>query len=199
MSTCKACLKDKQKAYYEENKAKCLESSKEYAKKHINETRETKRRWKKNNPEYVKAENAKRAPKIKAWRQKNRVRINEKNIARRKNDVCFKIRCYLRSRLSAVIRGNVKNGSAIKDLGCTLDELKTYLQEKFQPNRETGEEMTFDNYGKWHIDHIMPLSAFNLTDPEQLKKACHYTNLQPLWAKDNISKGGTNRRDYGIH
>ena len=51
--------------------------------------------------------------------------------------------------------------------------------------------MTWENHGKygWHIDHIRPCSSFDLTDPEQQKLCCHYTNLQPLWAKDNLSKG----------
>jgi hypothetical protein len=51
--------------------------------------------------------------------------------------------------------------------------------------------MSWNNYGKWHIDHVMPLSAFNLNNIEDVKKACHYTNLQPLWAIDNIKKSNT--------
>ena len=50
--------------------------------------------------------------------------------------------------------------------------------------------MTWDNYGEWHIDHIKPCCGFDLTDFEQQKKCFHYTNLQPLWAKDNITKNG---------
>ena len=83
------------------------------------------------------------------------------------------------------LKGNYKNGSAVKDLGCSIDELKTYLESKFQLG------MTWDNWSKdgWHIDHIKPLSSFDLTDKKQLLEACHYTNLQPLWATDNLSKG----------
>jgi hypothetical protein len=49
--------------------------------------------------------------------------------------------------------------------------------------------MSWGNYGQWHIDHIIPLSSFNLLEEQQFKIACHYTNLQPLWAKENLSKG----------
>jgi HNH endonuclease. len=51
--------------------------------------------------------------------------------------------------------------------------------------------MSWDNYGRdgWHIDHIRPCASFDLTDPEQQRQCFHYTNLQPLWAADNIRKG----------
>jgi hypothetical protein len=58
------------------------------------------------------------------------------------------------------------------------------MESKFQPG------MTWDNRGKeWHIDHIIPLATFNLQDRRQFLVACHYTNLQPLWARDNMVKG----------
>jgi hypothetical protein len=88
----------------------------------------------------------------------------------------------LRQRLCAAIRHKSKKGSAVRDLGCTIEELKQHLESQFGPG------MSWENYGKWHIDHIIPLSSFDLSKRDELLKACHYTNLQPLWAKDNIKK-----------
>lgn len=102
---------------------------------------------------------------------------------RRAADIQFKIASNLRSRLSHAIKDMQKGGSAIEDLGCSIQEFKSILESKFHPG------MSWTNYGEWHIDHIIPLSKFNLADTEQLKKACHYSNLQPMWAKDNWSKG----------
>ena len=99
------------------------------------------------------------------------------------SDINFKLAAKLRNRLNDALNGKRKYISAVKDLGCTVDELRIYLESKFQPG------MTWDNYGKWHVDHIMPISSFDLSDPEQQKAVCHYTNLQPLWAIDNLKKG----------
>ena len=105
---------------------------------------------------------------------------------RRQVDLDFKLAFTLRCRLANVIKRNEKVGSFISDLGCSVVELKTYLESKFQSG------MTWDNWSQngWHIDHILPLSSFDLTNREEFLKACHYTNLQPLWAEDNRSKGG---------
>ncbi len=102
------------------------------------------------------------------------------------SDVSFRLASTLRARITGAMRYGYKTGSAIADLGCSIEDLKKHLESKFQPN------MNWDNYGRygWHIDHIRPLTAFNLSDSEQLKKACHYTNLQPMWWRDNILKGG---------
>jgi len=118
----------------------------------------------------------------KQYTKDNRKRLTDNKKVKYDNDLGFKLKETLRTRLAKAIRRNTKTGSAVKDLGCSINDLKTYLESKFQS------EMTWDNYGKWHIDHIRPLSAFDLTDDKQFKQACHYSNLQPLWAKDNLIK-----------
>lgn len=104
---------------------------------------------------------------------------------RLKNDVQFRLSFRLRARLRIAVRRGAKSGSAVRDLGCTIAELKARLEAQFKPG------MTWENWTRdgWHIDHIVPLAAFDLTDREQLKRACHYTNLRPLWCAENCSKG----------
>jgi hypothetical protein len=99
------------------------------------------------------------------------------------SDIQYKLSKVLRVRLSHALKGNFKVCSAVKDLGCTIVELKVYLEERFQPG------MTWENYGEWELDHKYPLSKVDLIDREQLLRVCHYTNLQPLWKLDNIRKG----------
>lgn len=103
------------------------------------------------------------------------------NNTKRKENIQFKLSQNLRNRL----RNGIKTGSFIRDLGCTIAELKDHLESLFQPG------MTWENYGiyGWHVDHKVPLASFDLTDREQFLKACHYSNLQPLWASDNLRKG----------
>lgn len=104
---------------------------------------------------------------------------------RRKNDPEFACSCRLRRRLLLAIRsvGVTKTDNTHALLGCTPRFLKEHLEKQFVPG------MSWENRHKWHIDHIIPCAAFNLSDPEQQKACFHYTNLQPLWAKDNIRKG----------
>ena len=110
--------------------------------------------------------------------------INQQERTRVATDIQFKLTKILRSRIRTAIKKNTKTGSAIRDLGCSATQLKEHLESKFQPG------MNWDNHSfeGWHIDHIIPLSSFDLTDREEFLRACHYTNLQPLWAKDNMKK-----------
>ena len=123
--------------------------------------------------------------------QNNKQSIHNKRTIYKNNNINFKIAAALRTRLNHAINDQ-KVGSAVNDLGCSISKLKIYLQLKFIRNpRKLKQTMNWDNWTRdgWHIDHIKPLSSFNLTNPEELKKACHYSNLQPLWAKDNLKKG----------
>lgn len=105
---------------------------------------------------------------------------------RKSIDPAYKLASLLRTRLYAILKRKSKNGSAVQLLGCTTEEASQYIEKQFLPG------MTWDNWSRdgWHIDHIKPLSAFDLTDVQQLANACHYTNLRPMWATDNIKKGG---------
>ena len=91
----------------------------------------------------------------------------------------------LRSRLSTALRngGWKKEVSAWRNLGCSWEHFKQHMEALFK------EGMTWANHGEWHVDHIKPLAKFDLSDPEEQRKAVHFTNLQPLWAVDNLKKG----------
>ena len=80
---------------------------------------------------------------------------------------------------------NVQLDSKFDLIGCTVSQLACHLESQFKPG------MSWENHGKygWHMDHIRPLASFDLNDPEQLIEACHYVNIQPLWARDNLRKG----------
>lgn len=111
-------------------------------------------------------------------------KVYEKN--RKQTDPEFKLAKNLRSRLGKAISQikAEKSDSTLNLTGCTIKELKNYLEEQFT------EGMTWDNHGDWHIDHIKPICAFDLSSEEEQKRCFHFTNLQPLWAEDNLSKGG---------
>lgn len=126
--------------------------------------------------------NYRERPDIKKKLFENRLKkLNEQY----KNDLDFKLRVVLRARLRRLLKEGPKVGSAVSDLGCTTQEALLYIESKFEPG------MTWENWSKfgWHLDHIVPLVSFDLTDREQFLKANHYTNLQPLWAHDNLVKG----------
>tara|TARA_B100000795_G_C22748876_1_gene418511 strand:- start:74 stop:1024 length:951 start_codon:yes stop_codon:yes gene_type:complete len=127
---------------------------------------------------------------LKKYRKKNRRKIqdnmNKYEKARKKIDPAFKLSKTLRSRLGSALRNQSakKRNTTMNLTGCTINFLKGYLEAKFI------EGMTWENHGEWHIDHIKPCCSFNLEDDEEHKKCFHYSNLQPLWAIDNLSKSG---------
>lgn len=118
----------------------------------------------------------------------------ERKKQRYHSEPCFRLANNIRSRVANAVRDRrytkPKAGSSTALLGCTYEELRVYLEKLFLPG------MTWDNQGEWHIDHKVPLSCLDLTDPEQFSKAVHYTNLQPLWARDNYAK--SNKLDWDL-
>lgn len=161
-SKCKVCVRIVHKEYKLAHPEKCREDSKKYSDRH---------------PEKRKAYREKVKDKYRDYH-----RVYEYN--RKKTDVNYKLMHNLRGRVRHAVKRGQKSGSAVRDLGCSIEEFKQYIEAKFQ------EGMTWDNWSHkgWHIDHIIPLSSFDLTDREQFLKACHFTNMQPLWAIDNIKK-----------
>jgi hypothetical protein len=137
-------------------------------------------RYRSNNPQKSKECNTN-------WRNKNYTHIlsysNEYQKQRKATDPVYRLQHSMRRMTSRVVKQlslGKKPTCTKKWQGCTAEELKTYLESLFT------EGMTWDNYGEWHIDHIRPVSSFSAEEWEQIN---HYSNLQPLWAKDNLSKG----------
>lgn len=118
-------------------------------------------------------------------RERNRDRHRSGKVRKYfQNNINARLSRCLRASLNNALNGKTKSGSHIKDLGCTVDQLKKHLESQFKPG------MTWNNHTLkgWHIDHIKPLSSFDLSDREQFLQAVHYTNLQPLWAHENLTK-----------
>ena len=101
------------------------------------------------------------------------------------SDIDFKLRGVLRARVRAAITraGAAKSHKTERLVGCSIEHLRKHLEAQF------AEGMTWDNHGEWHIDHIKPCASFDLTDEGQQLECFNYTNLQPLWANENLSKG----------
>ena len=102
---------------------------------------------------------------------------------RYRHDIQYRLRMLLRRRIRKVIESGVKRGSSLELLGCTTEQFKVHIENQF----ELG--MSWDNQGDWHLDHIKPCAAFDLTKPANQRACFHYTNYRPLWKSDNAAKG----------
>ena len=190
-SECKEC----QKAYYQQNSEKIKERNKAHYQQNAEKKKEQMKAYRKQNSEKIKAYRKQNREKIKeqkkAYRKQNRdkIRIYERN--KHKTDINFKLSKNLRTRIRCVLKGKSKSKKTMDLIGCSVDFLKKHLENQFQAG------MSWNNYGNpngdhsecWHVDHIVPCASFDLSDPKQQQKCFHYSNLQPLWAKDNLSKG----------
>ena len=128
-----------------------------------------------------------KADSDKIYRAKNKEKISlykkQNHNNRIKNDYLYKLKTRCRTRVCLFFRNHkiVKNKKFNEIIGCTIETLKNHLSKQFKDG------MNWDNYGKWHIDHIIPLASAKTE--EEVYKLCHYTNLQPLWANENFKKG----------
>jgi hypothetical protein len=198
--------KAKEKAKKAKEKAKKAKEKERELKKAYRE-KTSKQRERERKQAYYKKNKEKILKRCKTYREANKEKIadyhkayfkvNSKNAynyisQRRKSDPLFRLNlAYRRSCYRAFQSiGDKKNNKSLKLLGLkTWQELSEHLSKQFYDHPKTGEKMTFEKYGYhgWHIDHIIPLSTAETE--EDVIKLCHYTNLQPLWAQDNLSKG----------
>jgi hypothetical protein len=180
--SCKICEKENKRISYLKNKEKVAEKGKEYRLK--NKELIAQRR---------KDDIVNRRIRLANWIARNPEKHKEhvrRQIARTKACPIRKLNKNIRTRIIMAMKGKNKSAPTLKLMGCSFIELRSYIESKFLPG------MNWENHGrwkrgepmKWHIDHIIPCDAFDLTKPEEQEKCFHYTNLQPLWAIDNCIK-----------
>lgn len=174
---------DKCRQWYEkQDKSQLIEAAKAWAKANPEKRKQVAKKY----ALAATADPVKNARKNKLRREGNRRELFK---ARYQNDQNFRLMLGLKNRIQQAIKANFgrKAYKTSELLGCTVTEFKAWIASQF------SEGMSWDNYGyeTWHIDHIRPCASFDLTDPEQQKQCFHYTNQQPLWAKENMSKGDT--------
>jgi Prasinovirus endonuclease VII len=199
--------------HYSKNAERLKNRVKEYYRQNANERRAYSKKWRAANPERVKA--TKKAylmanvEKVKAYRtvydkryrqekgkvlrqrkkeyaEANRAKINLYRKAYYEVNPMQKLALNYRRMLYKKLKShNVrKSGKAVSLLGCDMQWLVAWLEVQFRP------EMSWENYGSvWHVDHIKPCVRFELSDPAQQRLCFHWTNLQPLFAEENLSKG----------
>lgn len=171
-SKCKECDLAKNALFCKENGEKRKEYHKVYNKSRRNKdvVRECNRKYKETHPDYFRDY---MADYSREWKRKKRA-----------SSLQFRLVENIRRRTRKALKGKMKPSSVIKSFGCS--DLASYIRSTYSAG------MSDDNYGikpgQWSIDHIVPLSSFDLSDPEQFAKANYYTNLQAMWHEDNMKK-----------
>lgn len=180
-SVCKACRLSESVSYYTRNREIVKQKWKKYLHDHPNHNH----KYYLANAQYFEQYRKDHDADYRRWRQANRRHLADYRKQLKESDPNFKVACSLRSRISTLIResGVKKEVRSTILLGCSIDEFRQHLENQFVGG------MSWSNYGKWHIDHIIPCSSFDLTKTEEQKECFHYTNQRPLWAIDNLRKG----------
>ena len=171
--------KEYQRQYRIANKEKIKERQRQVYLKNKEEIKKRNMQYKLNNKEKIREQQ-------KQYRSNNRKTLTKYKREYRFNkyhsNAAFRLINIQRARIRKALKGVVKSKKTLDLLGCSAEEIWKHLESKFKPG------MTKENYGEWHVDHIKPCASFDLTDPKQQAVCFHYTNLQPLWAVDNIKK-----------
>lgn len=180
------CQNKANKKYKSEHKKETEKYNKIYKQNHKEQTKIYNKKYREENKEKLKQNRQNSNHKSdKKYKKSHREQINQYNRKYFQNPI-NKIIAYCRTRMNSVLKRNSKTGHTIELIGCSTIFLKKYIENQFTLG------MSWSNYGKygWHLDHIIPLSSFDFENhPEQQKTAFHYSNLQPLWAEDNLKKG----------
>jgi hypothetical protein len=189
----KELIKKRHKKYYEENKERINAQHKKWREENKEIIKQRKKKHYENNKKNINQkqqnyyqENKERIKELsKKWREENKEYIKKWRKQKQKTDPIFKFRICTRSLIRASFKracnGQYRKSKRTEEmLGCDMDFFMRYIKSKFQKG------MTFENYGEWHIDHIIPISSANTE--EEIIALNHYTNLQPLWAYENLTK-----------
>ena len=184
---CKECLSKKNKEYRTEHKEETKIKQKEYDKANKEKIKIYQKKYRDENKKDIKTD---KAEYQKEHREEIKIKNKKYQKIRRQNDIGYRLKGNLSSRLRQALKRTKKKDRTVKYLGCTIEFFKQFLESQFT------EGMSWSNYGNikesWSIDHILPCSSFDHSDDEQVKKCWHYSNMQPMWHLDNIKKG--NRR-----
>jgi len=187
---CKDCKKEAKKIYDQLHKKEIEEYRNSHRKESRKYRQSRKEETKTYRKQYYKEHRQEELFYCKKYSQSHKKEINTCNKNRKKTDMNFKIRCNLRTRIWHGLKGDFKSLPTMFLTGCDIEYLMYHLQCKF------AKGMSWDNHGngwhgkkEWHIDHIKPCASFDLSKPEEQRECFHYSNLQPLWAKDNMKKG----------
>jgi len=180
-SKCKDCFKEYLAEYYSNNKTKSHNTNQKNYYANRDAYLEVKRRYRRNNKEYLREKDAQYYLANKDLIIKRANQWNKKKLTESPQ---YRFKKNLRKRLwDAFQYQSLKKAKKTFDLvGCTYGELIDHIEKQFTYG------MTWKNYGKWHLDHIQPCISFDLTNPQEQQKCFHYSNLQPLWARDNLIK-----------
>lgn len=189
-SRCKACSKIARKSWAIENREHVNEMARKWAMNHPEEKKLRDRIYsfshreeaRKRSREHYYKNREEKLKYARFYRQKEDFKQKRNLIHRERygTDPTYKLLYILRNRLRKVVTGRRKR---TKDLvGCSLEELRSHLENLFKDG------MSWENHGEWHIDHIRPCVSFDLSKSEEQARCFNFSNLQPLWAKENLSK-----------